>query len=59
MTYATSLNIPKLILEILLQNFELLVCFGLQHQLFVAEISDTFCHSVSISYVVPSSALQT
>jgi hypothetical protein len=45
--------------EIVLQNFQLLVCFGLLHQLFVAEISDAFCHSVAISYVVLTSALQT
>jgi hypothetical protein len=31
---------------ILFRNFQLLVCCGLLHQLFVTEISDAFCHSV-------------
>jgi hypothetical protein len=33
--------------EILLRNFQLLVCCGLLHQLSVTEISDAFCHSVA------------
>jgi hypothetical protein len=32
--------------EMLFQNFQLLECCGLLHQLSVAEISDPFCHSV-------------
>jgi hypothetical protein len=41
----TYLNIPKWKSEILSQNFQLLVSFGLLHQLSVADISDTFCHN--------------